>query len=197
MTQLGIQAVGTASVATVKGQGSVLSNQFTALASTAVKENGAYVNVTPAQPATSPPGPALGSIDQSLALVLKASGGTNTVDTENGTFTFDYPNALAGLSESFRPDLVNSALIDIQGTVQSVRGVTASGMVLNDTGNLNLVKFDSVTKSTIVGQPVGHIQFKTRKDVLILSPKRTVAGRNGVNIDDNLHQIGPLTQPND
>ncbi len=129
--------------------------------------------------------------------MLRASSGTNTVDTENGTFTFDYPNALAGLSESFRPDLVNSALIDIQGTVQTVRGDTATGMVLNDTGNLNLVKFDSVTNSTIVGQPVGHIQFKTRKDVLILSPKRTVAGRNGVTINKNLHQIGPLTQPND
>ena len=62
---------------------------------------------------------------------------------ETGTFTFDYPDALTGLSESFRPDLVGSALIDIQGTVQSIRGGTATGMVLNDTGNLNLVKFNS------------------------------------------------------
>jgi hypothetical protein len=196
-TQLGIQAVSTAVVTTVKGQGSVFSNLLTGSANTPVKELNAFINVPAAQPATSPPGPALGSIDQSLALVISASGGTNTVDTENGTFTFDYPNALAGLSETFRPDLVHSALIDIQGTVQSVRGGTATGMVLNDTGNLNLVKFDSVTNSTIVGQPIGHIQFKTRKGVLILTPSRTAAGRNGVTVDKNLHQIGPLTQPND
>jgi hypothetical protein len=196
-TQLGIQAVSTAVVSTVKGQGSVFSNLLTGSANTAVKEGNAFVNVPAAQPATSPPGPALGSIDQSLALVLGASGGTNTVDTQNGTFTFDYPNALAGLSETFRPDLVGSALIDIQGTVQSVRGGTATGMVLNDTGNLNLVKFDSVTKSTIVGQPIGHIQFRTRKNVLILTPSRTAAGRNGVTVNKSLQQIGPLTQPND
>jgi hypothetical protein len=197
MTQLGIQAVSTASVATVPGQGSVLSNEFSPLANTAIKQFNAFVNVPADQPATSPPGPALGSIDQSLALVVSASGGTNTVDTENGTFTFYYPNALAGLSETFRPDLVGSALIDIQGTVQSVRGGTATGMVLNDTGNLNLVKFQYVSNSSIVGQPIGHIQFKNRSHVLIMSPKRAIAGRNGVTINNNLHEIGPLSQPND
>jgi hypothetical protein len=197
MTQLGIQAVSTASVATVPGQGSVFSNELSALANTSVKEFGAFINVPPDQPATSPPGPALGSIDQSLALVLSASGGTNTIDTANGTFTFDYPNALAGLSETFRPDLVGSALIDIQGTVQSIRGGTATGMVLNDTGNLNLVKFNYVSNSSIVGQPISHIQFKNRSHVLIMSSKRAIAGRNGVTVNNNLHQIGPLTQPND
>jgi hypothetical protein len=197
MTQLGVQAISTTAVNTVKGQGSVLTNQFTGLADEPVKELGAYVNVAPNQPATSPPGPALGSIDQSQALVLSASNGTNTVDTENGTFTFYYPNALAGLSESFRPDLVGSALIDIQGTVQSIRGGTATGMVLNDSGNLNLVKFKYVSNSSIIGQPVGHIQFKNRSHVLIMSSKRDIAGRNGVTVNNNLHQIGPLSQPND
>jgi hypothetical protein len=196
-TQLGIQAVGTASVATVKGQGSVLSNTLSALANTAIKQAGAYINVPATQPTTSPPGPALGSIDQSLALVMSASGGINTVETENGTFTLAYPNALAGLSETFRPDLVGSALIDIQGSVQSIRGRTATGMVLNDTGNLNLVKFNSIRNSTIVGQPVGHLQFTHRSNVKIFSPKRDVAGRNHVTIVKNLQRIGPLTQPND
>ncbi len=197
MTQLGLQAVSTASVATVMGQGSVLSNVLSPLANTAIKQFNAFVNVPADQPATSPPGPALGSIDQSLALVVGALGGTNTVDTENGTFTFYYPNALAGLSETFRSDLVGSALIDIQGTVQSIRGGTATGMVLNDTGNLNLVKFNDVSNSSIVGQPIGHIQFKNRSHVLIMSPKRAIAGRNGVTINNNIHQIGPLSQPND
>ena len=91
MTQLGIQAVSTASVTTVKGQGSVLSNQLSALASTAVKQHGAFVNVPAVQPATGPPGQALGSIDQSLALVTSASGGTNTLTTETGTLTLNLP----------------------------------------------------------------------------------------------------------
>ena len=87
-TQLGLLAVGTALVSTVKGQGSVLSNSLFAEANTPVKVDNAFVNVPAAQPATSPPGPALGSsIDQSLALALERLGGTNTVDTENGTFT--------------------------------------------------------------------------------------------------------------
>jgi hypothetical protein len=196
-TQLAVEEVGTASVKTVKGQGSVFSNQLSVLGNTAIKEQGGFVNVPATQPTTSPPGPALGSIDQSLALVLSASGGTNKVDTQNGAFTFDYPDALAGLSESFRPDLVGAALIYIQGTVQSIRGNTATGMVLNDTGNLNLVKFASVTDSTIVGQPIGHIQFKKRMHVSIMTPSRTAAGRNGVSVNKSLHQIGPLTQPND
>jgi hypothetical protein len=101
------------------------------------------------------------------------------------------------LSESFRPDLVGSALIDIQGSVQSIRGGTAKGLVLNDSGNLNLVKFQSVADSTIVGQPIGHIQFLKRSHILILTPSRTAAGRNGVTVDPSLSQIGPLSQPND
>ncbi len=196
LTQLGIEAVGTASVHTVKGQGSVFSNQLSSLASTAIQQGG-FTNVPAVQPATSPPGPALGSIDQTLALVTSASGGTNTVSSATGTFTFNYPDPLAGLTESFRPDLVGSALIDIQGTVQSVRGDTATGLVLNDTGNLNLVKFRSVKDSTIVGQPISHIQFQKRSHIILLTPSRTAGGRNGVTVDKSLSQIGPLSQPND
>jgi hypothetical protein len=196
-TQLGIQAVSTASVATMKGQGSVLSNHLSALANTPVKQLGAFVNVPAVQPATGPPGQALGSIDQTLALVTGASGGTNTLTTETGKITLAYPNPLAGLSETFRPDLVGSALIDIQGTVQSIRGGTATGMVLNDTGNLNLVKFQSLENSTIVGQPISHLEIAKRSHVIVLTPSRTVAGRNGVTVFKGLNRIGPLTQPND
>ena len=197
MTQLGIEAVGTASVGTVKGQGSVLFNNLSSLASTAVKQQGAFVNIPAVQPATGPPAQALGSIDQTLALVTSAGGGTNTLTTETGKITLIYPNPLAGLSETFRPDLVGSALIDIQGTVQSIRGGSASGMVLNDTGNLNLVKFQSVDNSTIVGQPVSHIEIAKRTHVTILTPSRAVHGRNRVTVDKGLQRIGPLTQPND
>ena len=198
MFQLGVQAVGTATVTKVPGMGSVLSNNtFTAVANVAVKQGTAYINVSNTLPATTLPGPALGSIDQSLAGVESSNGTTNTVDTETGTYTFDYPDPLMGLSESFRPDLVGSALIDVQGTVQNIRGGTATGMVLNDTGNLNLVKFNSISNSTIVGQPVGHLQFKHRSHVLVLTPSRDVYGRNGVTVNKNLTVIGPLTQPND
>jgi hypothetical protein len=197
MTQLGIQAVSTASVGTVKGQGSVLNNQLSALASTSVKQFGQFVNIPAVQPATGPPAQALGSIDQTLALVTSAGGGANTLTTETGKITLIYPNVLAGLSETFRPDLVGSALIDIQGTVQSIRGGTVDGMVLNDTGNLNLVSFQSVTNSTIVGQPVSHLQIGKRSHVIVLTPSRTVHGRNGVTVDKGLNRIGPLTQPND
>jgi hypothetical protein len=196
MTQLGIEAVSTASVHTVKGKGSVFFNQLTTLASTAI-EQPEFINIPAVQPATGPPGQALGSLDQTLALVTSASDGTNTVSTEHGTFTFNYPDPLAALSESFRPDLVGSALIDIQGTVQSVRGDTATGLVLNDTGNLNLAKFRSIKDSTIVGQPISHIQFLKRSHVLLLTPSRTKGSRNGVTVDKHLNQIGPLSQPND
>ena len=70
-------------------------------------------------------------------------------------------------------------------------------MILNDTGNLNLVKFASITNSTIVGQPVSHIQIRNRSDVTVLTPSRTAGSRNGVTVDSNLRPIGPLSQTND
>ena len=144
----------------------------------------------------------MGSIDQSLALVYSftpatsTTQATNTIDTENGNYTITYKDPLAGLSETFRPDLAGSALIDIQGSVQSIRGDTAKGMVLNDTGNLNLVKFRSLTDSSIVGQPIGHLQIPMRSDNKIMSSKRDIKGRNGVKVDKHLETIGPLSQPN-
>ena len=69
------------------------------------------------------------------------------------------------------------------GNVQSIRGGSATGMVLNDNGNLNLVKFASVTNSTIVGQPVSHLQIPNRSHVTVLTPARTAGSRNGVTVD--------------
>ena len=75
----------TAAVTTVKGQGSVLSNAASALASTSCKIRRVHQCANSGRSAgaagasvTSPPGPALGSIDQSLALVTECSNGTNT-----------------------------------------------------------------------------------------------------------------------
>jgi hypothetical protein len=175
----------------------MLSNQFSAGTPAALTQNGAYATVQTTPPIPTQPGAALGSIDQSLALVASASNGTNLIRTSFGSLTLDYPDLLTGLSEAFRPGLASTALIDIQGDVQSVRGGSATGMVLNDNGNLNLVKFASVSNSTIVGQPVGHLQLLNRSHVIVLTPSRTAAGRNGVTVDSSLNPIGPLTQTND
>jgi hypothetical protein len=201
VTQLGIQSISTAEVLTVKGHGTVLSNQLTGGTSTALTQKGNFITATPG---AVQPGPAVGSIDQSLALVASASGGTNTINlystgssSSSGTITLSYADQLGALSSTFRPDLTGSALIDIQGNVQSIRGGSATGMVLNDSGNLNLVKIDSVTDSTIIGQPVGHLQISQRSNVTVLTPSRTVGKRNDVTVNPDLNPIGPLSQTGD
>ena len=206
--ELGTQSINTTRVTTPKrrSEPSELKYAFTPGTASAVTQNGAYVPATPNFPAPTVPGAALGSIDQSTALVNGISNGANTVQLSSGTITLDYPDLLVALSEAFRPDLAGSALIDIQGDVQSVRGSTATGMVLNDTGNLNLLQFGSVTNSTIIGQPVSHLNIQSRSNVTVLTPSRTITtststtdndGRNGVTVDRRLQPIGPLSQPNE
>ena len=105
----------TASVATKKGQGTVLSTELASLSQNALQQSGSFINVAVSpQPITTLPGPALGSIDQSLALVASASGGTNTVKLYNpgssspsGTLTLNYADPLLALSSTFRPDLTS------------------------------------------------------------------------------------------
>ena len=188
---LGLQAIDTVSVSQ-KGD---LKYKFTGGTPTAFTQDGAYTPVQTTQPIpATQPGSALGSIDQSLALVASVSNGMNQVDTSFGVVTLDDPNLLTALSQAFRPDLNASALVDIQGDVQSVRGSSANGMVLNDNGNLNLVKFASVTNSTIVGQPLSHLQIIHRSNDMVLTPSRTVGNRNGVQVSKGLQPIGALAQ---
>jgi hypothetical protein len=205
--QLGSQPFGTTSVMTVNKQ-SVLTNTLNAGTASAVKAAGKFIHIKGnAPPNFKNPGPALGSIDQSLAYVIKTSNSTSTVLLSSGG-TLTLPDQITALSQAFRPDLEtqSAAVIDIQGDVQSIRGGSANGMVLNDTGNLNLLKFWTVTNSTIVGQPVGHIQIQNRSNVTILTPTRTVKGTGGINthsmrndvmVIPGLQPIGPLSQPND
>ena len=169
-----------------------------------------YTNVDLTQPASQLPAQGLGSIDQALAgvtgLVYDGNGQPvanrvgliSTVKLSNrGSILLNHSNLLTGLSEAFRPDLAGSALIDIQGDVQSIRGTSATGMVLNDTGNLNLLKFQRLSNSTIVGQPFGHVEVPHRNNVSIISSKRSVDGRGGVTVVNNLRVIGPLSLPDD
>lgn len=192
--QLGEQAINTVSV----GHGAKLSYKFSAGTASAVTQSGAFVTVQTNPLIANQPGAALGSVDQSLALVAGPANGPTTINlSSDGSITLNNSDLLTGLSEAFRPDLTSSALIDIQGDVQSIRGSSAAGTVINDNGNLNLVKFASVSNSTIVGQPVGHLQIIKRSHVTVLTPSRTAGKRNGVTIDSSLNSIGPLSQTND
>ena len=200
-TQLGIQSVNTIQVIASGGSTTVF-NKFSSVSRTALTQNGNDIPVQPNAQTPNQVGSALGAVDGSLALVTGASGGTNTVKlyaptslTSRGTISLAYSDLLAGLSTTFRTDLGGSALIDIQGDVQTIRGGTANGMVLNDTGNLALVKVQQVNNSTIVGQPISHLEIKSRSNTTVLSSAREVDNRNGVMVQSNIQQIGPLFEP--
>lgn len=149
---------------------------------------------------------AMGSVDRSLAIngVGTDKNGNpvpNSISLigqvnlgSRGSIVLAYPNQLSDLSESFRPDLTGSVLIDVQANIQSIRGNAAHNLVLNNAGNLNLVKFNRMSDSTIVGEPVGHIFLTRRDNVSIYSTTRDVGGRGGVNFVKNLQAIGPLSQ---
>ena len=163
-----------------------------------------------------------GSVDSSLALNTIGTTSTpgqytNTVSLlgpvsldQRGTITF--PNTtdpITDLSESFRPELNGSAaagtgpaLIDVQGNIQSLRGLTATGLVLNDTGYLNLIKTGQISNSTILAQPIGHVKTplsKRSNDVLLISTNNRDFGKRGggITLVSNLYQIGPLSLTND
>ena len=181
---------------------STAGGQLTESSRTALKNKGNFINAGPDGAAQSMPFAALGSIDQSLALVTGVSNGQNVVElldpsslSNQGTITLNDPNQLTGLSESFHPDLVDTALVDIQGNVQSLRSTNARGLFFNEIGYANLVKFHNVTDSTFVALPFGHAEIPNRSDVTILSTTRPVNGRNGVTIEANLKPVGPLSLP--
>ena len=161
-----------------------------------------------------------GSVDSSLAINTTGTGSqapyTNTISllgpvslTQRGTITLDTTDPITDLSESFRPELNGSAaagtgpaLIDVQGNIQSLRGLTANGLVLNDTGYINLIRTGQLSNSTILAQPIGHVQTppaQRTNDVLLISTNnRDFGKRGGVNtLVSNLYQIGPLSLTND
>src|SRR5262249_15889498 len=151
----------TMQAAAIPKDSTVVSNAFSSVSQTAITQQGAYTNVAP-NPLIYQPGIALGSVDQRLPLERSATAGVNVLNLPSGSLVLNYGNPLVALSQNFRPDVSGSALIDVQGTLQSFRGRQAEGVVLNDTGNLNLVKFDSVVNSTIVGQPINHLEINHR-----------------------------------
>lgn len=198
--QLGVQSIGTI-VAQAGSNGSSVSDQFSAISRTGLISNGNYITVT-TTPVIPPDqiGHALGSVDQNLALDTGVSHGNNVLKllspstlASRGTIALNYGNPLVALSESFRTDLGGSALIDIQGNVQSIRGQRANGMFLNDTGNLATLKIQNIANSTIVGQPLSHIQSPRRTNTTIYTSAREVGNRNGATQVFNIQPIGPTT----
>ena len=221
--QLGLLTAGTSVADANPSGGLILVRQFTTVSEKAIQPGGAYVPVSrPSNPFLLTPlwtGVSEGSVDSSLALntIVGTSGDyTNTVSllgpvslTQRGTITLDTTDPITDLSESFRPELNGSAaagtgpaLIDVQGNIQSLRGLTANGLVLNDTGYLNLIKTGQLSNSTILAQPIGHVQTPPshrNNDVLLISTNnRDFGKRGGVNtLVANLYQIGPLSLTND
>jgi hypothetical protein len=167
-----------------------------------------------------------GSVDSSLALNTigaTSTGYTNTVNLlgpvsldQRGTITLVVTDPIThltdpinDLSESFRPELNGSAangtgpaLIDVQGNIQTLRGLTANGLVLNDTGYINLIRTGQISNSTILAQPIGHINTplsQRSNDVNLISTNNRDFGTRGggITLVSGLYQIGPLSLTND
>ena len=88
----------------------------------------------------------------------------------------------------------------MQGNIQSLRGLDANGLVLNDTGYLNLIKTGTISNSTIYALPIGHVQTPAshRTNVtLVSSTPRDFGTRGGVTVLPGLNPIGPLSLTND
>ena len=145
---------------------------------------------------------ALGSVESSLALDAGIFNGQNTVVLLNAStfaaqarINFNYPNALSDLSESFHPEITGTALIDVQGNVQSFKAQTLNGLVFNDSGNFNLLQANSATNSSVIGLPFGHVAIGSRSNVSILTNSRLVGTRGDVIVNSAARQVGPLTLP--
>ena len=161
-----------------------------------------FVDAGPAGTASSHPFQALGSIESNLALVTGNANGENNVTLYNpvtfaadGAVNLKDPNKLAGLGESFHPEIAGSALIDTTGEINSVRIQNAKGMVFNSDGAINYLQIARAVDSTVVARPLGNVAVGSRHNLTLLSTQRFFAGRNGVTVNPNLPIIGPLTLP--
>lgn len=144
----------------------------------------------------------LGGINQNLAIITSVSNGKNVVslynpDTlaQNGTVTLNDPNRLTDLTPSFHPELTGVALVDVQGNLRSFRAIDAKGLVINESGFLNLVQIGNATDTQVIGRPIGHANIPIRKNVLLLSSGRSVGYRSGVVAIPSLQPVGPLSLP--
>jgi hypothetical protein len=218
--QLGVLTAGTSIAAPLPSGALQLIRQFTTVSEKAIQSAGSFTPVTPGNNPTLVGVPE-GSVDSSLAINSIGTTSTpgqftNSVSllgpislSSRGKITLATTDPITDLSESYRPDLTGStaaatgpALIDVQGNIQSLRGLSATGLVLNDTGYLNLIKTGSLAHTTILAQPIGHVQTPTAhltNDVLLISTDNRSFGKRGgvTTLVSGLNQIGPLSLTND
>jgi hypothetical protein len=219
VTQLGLLTVATSTGVPQPSGAFELVHGFSTVSQKPIQTAGSF---TPVNPADNPQliGVPLGSFDSSLALnsistnTQNPGASTNKATllgpvtlTNRGSIKFNISNPITDLTEAFRPDLTGStangtgpALIDVQGNIQSFRGISANGLVLNDTGYLNLLRTGQLSNSTILAQPIGHVMtpMSSRTNTTLLSSNnRDFLTRGGVQLVTGLHQIGPLSLTND
>jgi hypothetical protein len=211
-TQLGLLTVATSSSSENPTTGALqLTHQFKTVSEKAFQTLGAF---TPVDPNNNSDliGVPLGSFDSSLALNTTATNTTSLLGpislTNKGTIKLNIADPIKDLSEAYRPDLTGStangtgpALIDVQGNIQSLRGLSANGLVLNDTGFLNLIRIGRIDNSTILAQPIGHVKtpesHRSSNTMLLSTNNRATGMRGGVTLVTGLNQIGPLSLTND
>ncbi len=144
-----------------------------------------------------------GGFESLLGLDQGVTNGTNFVRLYNpftlaavDSVNLQTPDLLAAISETFHPELAGSALIDVQGNVSAFNATSATGMVLNDQGNLNLVQIGTAQNSEVVGEPLGHVQIPRREGtVTLVTTSRSVGTRGGVVIVPALRTLGTLSLP--
>ncbi len=73
--------------------------------------------------------------------------------------------------------------------------------MLNDTGYTNLIRTGQLSNSTILAQPIGHINTppsQRSNDVLLISTNNRAFGTRGggITLVSGLYQIGPLSLTN-
>jgi hypothetical protein len=168
--------------------------------------NTPFINVGPPGSILVRPVNALGSIDASLAIDMGVRGTTNEVLLYKpstlalvGRVDLQDSNLLAGLSESFHPEIAGGTLIDVTGTLKRFLTHTTKGVVINDNGTTNLIAIHEATDTTAVGRPLNHALIPIRNNVQLISmAARGNSGksmRNGVTVDVTSLPIGPLVLP--
>jgi hypothetical protein len=158
-----------------------------------------------------------GSLDTRLARLLPPNPvlGTGTsirlVNPTNETTVKTIPVAttdtLAGLSESYHPELAGTsgnaaqtgaAIININGDARRVLSQDTTGLIYNVSGAVNLVGVHKAVDSTFIGYPLNHIEVPIRQNSQFLSNQRGFNGRvtrNGISVVPGRPPIGPLALP--
>lgn len=177
-----------------------VKDQLVETARTAVTSPSSIVSNVP--PTNTPI--ALGSVDQSLALVtaVNTTPGTNTMTlydprslAAQGSVNLLWANRLTGLSESFHPELQGAAIINVGGIVKRMQVARSTGMVVNTIGFLNEAHLGRATDAVLVADPIGHISIAQRNNVTILSTADRGSPKGGVTLVPGLRPVGPLTSP--